>query len=61
MLGVGEVKMSGSFTDLERSIFGREKDREDRSTAQQILDFERVYVRIMGRFVVVEHKVHGIR
>lgn len=38
----------------------RKQDRQHGARAQQVLHFERVEVRVVGRAVVVEHEVDGV-
>jgi hypothetical protein len=42
-------------------VFVGEKDRQYGACAQQVLHFEGIEVRIVGRLEVVEHEVYGVR
>lgn len=48
-------------THLSQSIFVREQHCQHCASCQQILYLKGIEVRVVGGFVVVEHKVDGVR
>ncbi len=48
-------------TDLSDMIVIGEEDGQHEAGAKQVLDFEGVDVGIVGRFVIVQHEIDGVR
>lgn len=48
------------MTHLGDQIFIGEEDGEDGASGEQILDFERVDIWVVGGFVIVEHQIQDI-
>lgn len=52
--------LGSSVTDLGEFIAIGKENGEDGASTKQVLDFEGVDVWIVGRFVVVDHQIHGV-
>ena len=49
-----------SPTYLGEGVVVWKHDRQQCAYSNQVLHLERVQVRVVGRFVVIQHEVHGI-